>query len=59
MNKKDKVYCSPCTFFDNEYCDTRPIDSEREYFAPGGKVSVREMCALRNQKNDCSDFKKR
>lgn len=57
--KKDKVYCGQCKFFDNEYCDTRPIISEREYFAPGATASVREVCGLRNQKNDCNDFKKK
>ena len=57
--KKGKVYCSPCRFFDSEYCDTRPLMSEHEYFAPGHTISTREMCALRNQKNDCSDFKKK
>ena len=59
MNKKGKVYCSRCKFFDSEYCDTRPIDSEREYYAPGATTKCREMCALKNMKNDCSDFKKK
>jgi len=57
--KKDKVYCSQCRFYDDDYCDTHHKTMEQEYFAPGHTIKAREMCHSKNRENDCTDFKQK
>lgn len=61
MKKKDKVYCGQCKHQNNrsDYCPINPTTMSQEYFAPGQTTQHSEMCAMKNLKNDCSDFKKK
>ena len=56
MKKKDKVYCGECKFFNNDYCESEPKKRDTSYLAPDSHKLINQLCALKNQKNNCSEF---
>ena len=51
----DKVYCKPCLYCGDEYCQKQTSVS-REWFSPGEKEWTRVKMSERNANNDCTLF---
>jgi len=57
MKKKDKVYCGECKFCsDYANCKSKPKERDTSYLAPDSHKLINQLCSLKNQKNDCSEF---
>jgi len=58
--KFDKPYCGQCKYHGRlDYCEVHPEKLSQEWLASGESTLHPAMCAVKNDKNLCTDFKRK